>query len=70
MMASTATTKKIPTPIPALNIPPISSQLVNENNTMNSINILVICFFMIACLMLVTKIANLLVLITKNLIKF
>jgi hypothetical protein len=40
MIARIATTINIPTPIPALNIPPISSQLVNENNTTKSNTIL------------------------------
>lgn len=35
-----AITINIPTPIPALNIPPISAQLVNENNTTKSNTIL------------------------------
>lgn len=44
MTAITATTMKIPTPIPALKIPPTTSQLVNENNTKKSINNLLILF--------------------------
>ena len=47
--AITATTIKIPTPIPALNMPPITSQLVNENNTTISSSVLVKIFFMIFC---------------------
>jgi hypothetical protein len=35
-IASIATTIKIPTPIPALKIPPITEQLVNEINIANS----------------------------------
>lgn len=46
-MAITAITIKIPTPIPALNIPSITEQLVNEISTIKSINNLVISFFMI-----------------------
>jgi hypothetical protein len=45
-MAIIATTIKIPTPTPALNIPSITEQLVNEINTINSINNLVIFFCM------------------------
>lgn len=42
------TTIKIPTPIPALNIPSITEQLVNEINTIKSIAILVSLFCMIS----------------------
>lgn len=42
-----ATTIKIPTPIPALNIPSTTEQLENEINTIKSINKRVICFCMI-----------------------
>ena len=45
-MAIIATTIKTPTPTPALNIPSITEQLVNEINTINSIDNLVIFFFM------------------------
>ena len=40
-------TIKIPNPIPALKMSPITSQLVNENSITNTINILVILFCMI-----------------------
>lgn len=43
---SIATTKNIPTPIPALKISPITEQLENDTNTTNSINTRVICFCM------------------------
>ena len=46
-MAITATTIKIPTPIPALNIPSIIEQLVNERDITNSISILVIFVSMV-----------------------
>ncbi len=46
-MASTAITIKIPTPTPALNIPSIIEQLVNDSNTTKSINNLVSFFCMI-----------------------
>ncbi|WP_417984075.1 hypothetical protein [Flavobacterium sp. ZT3P35] len=46
-MAITATTIKIPTPIPALNIPSIMEQLVNERDITNSISILVIFVSMV-----------------------
>jgi hypothetical protein len=46
-MAITAITIKIPTPIPALNIPSITEQLVNEISIIKSINNLVISFCMI-----------------------
>jgi hypothetical protein len=46
IIAIIATTIKIPTPTPALNIPSITEQLVNEINTMKSINNLVIFFCM------------------------
>ena len=49
MMASTAITIKMPTPIPALNIPSIIEQLVNDSNTTKSINNLVSFFCMILC---------------------
>lgn len=49
MMANTATTIKIPTPTPALNIPSIIEQLVNDTNTTKSITILVSFFCMISC---------------------
>ena len=45
-IATIRTTKKMPTPTPALNIPSITEQLVNEINTINSINNLVIFFCM------------------------
>ena len=38
---------KIPTPIPALKMSPITSQLVNENSITNTINNLSILFCMI-----------------------
>ena len=44
--ANITTTKKIPNPIPALKISPITSQLVNEKSTMLSAKILFIIFFM------------------------
>jgi hypothetical protein len=47
----TATTKKIPTPTPALNIPSITEQLENENITTKRTKIRVICFCMIMKLM-------------------
>ncbi len=40
-------TMKIPNPIPALKMSPITSQLVNENSITNTINILSILFCMI-----------------------
>jgi len=40
-------TMKIPTPIPALKMSPITSQLVNENSITNTINNLSILFCMI-----------------------
>ena len=46
-MAITATTIKIPTPIPALNIPSIMEQLVNERDISNNISILVIFVSMV-----------------------
>ena len=46
-MAITTTTIKIPTPIPALNIPSIMEQLVNERDITNSISILVIFVSMV-----------------------
>ena len=46
-MAITATTINIPTPIPALNIPSIMEQLVNERDITNSISILVIFVSMV-----------------------
>lgn len=46
-MAIIATTIKIPTPIPALNIPSITEQLENEINTIKSIKSRVKCFCMI-----------------------
>lgn len=46
-MAITAITIKIPTPTPALNIPSITEQLVNEISIVKSINNLVVCFCMI-----------------------
>ena len=46
-MAITATTIKIPTPIPALNIPSIMEQLVDERDINNSISILVIFVSMV-----------------------
>ena len=49
MMASTAITIKMPTPIPALNMPSIIEQLVNYSNTTKSINNLVSFFCMILC---------------------
>ena len=49
MMASTAITIKMPTPIPALNMPSIIEQLVNDSNTTKSINNLVSFFCMILC---------------------
>ena len=49
-------TIKIPTPIPALKIPSITEQLVNENNTTKSIKIRVICFCMISKFRLKCKI--------------
>jgi|CXWL01.2.fsa_nt_gi hypothetical protein len=48
-MAITATTIKIPTPTPALNIPSIIEQLENEINTIKSINNRVSLFCMILC---------------------
>jgi len=45
-IAIIATTIKIPTPTPALNIPSITEQLVNEINTIKSINNRVIFFCM------------------------
>ncbi|WP_218043845.1 hypothetical protein, partial [Flavobacterium gawalongense] len=45
--AITAITIKIPTPIPALNIPSITEQLVNEISTIKRTNNLVIFFCMI-----------------------
>lgn len=47
--AITATTIKMPTPIPALNIPSIIEQLENEISTIKSINNLVSFFCMILC---------------------
>lgn len=47
MIATITTTMIIPTPIPALNIPSITEQLVNDINTIKSITILVSLFFMI-----------------------
>jgi hypothetical protein len=46
-MAITTITIKIPTPIPALNIPSIMEQLVNEISTIKRTNNRVISFFMI-----------------------
>ena len=46
-MAITATTINIPTPIPALNIPSIMEQLVNERDISNNISILVIFVSMV-----------------------
>ena len=46
----------MPTPIPALNIPSITEQLENENNTTKSIKIRVICFCMISKFRLKCKI--------------
>ncbi|WP_158616087.1 MULTISPECIES: hypothetical protein [Flavobacterium] len=45
----TATTINIPTPTPALNIPPIIEQLENDISTIKSINNLVSPFCMILC---------------------
>ena len=47
--AITAITIKMPTPIPALNIPSIIEQLENEISTIKSINNLVNFFCMILC---------------------
>ena len=47
IIASTAITIKIPTPIPALNIPSIMEQLVNESSTTKSISNLVSFFCMV-----------------------
>jgi hypothetical protein len=46
-IAITAITIKMPTPIPALNIPSTTEQLVNESNIIKSIINLVISFCMI-----------------------
>lgn len=47
IIAMIKTTIKIPTPIPALKISPITSQLVNENSITNTINKRVMIFCMI-----------------------
>lgn len=49
IIAITATTIKMPTPTPALNIPSIIEQLENDINTIKSINNLVSLFRMILC---------------------
>jgi hypothetical protein len=48
-MAITATTIKMPTPTPALNIPSIIEQLENDINTIKSINKRGSLFCMILC---------------------
>ena len=58
IIASTAMTIKIPTPTPALNIPSIIEQLVNDTNTTKSINILVSFFCMIFIFKLKYKITK------------
>jgi len=45
IIAITIMTIKIPKPIPALNISPMTSQLVNRNKTKLSAKILFIIFF-------------------------
>lgn len=55
-IAITATTKNIPTPTPALNMPSITEQLENDNSTITRTNIRVICFCMITKLRLECKI--------------
>ncbi len=46
IIATTKITIKIPNPIPALKMSPITSQLVNENSITNTINNLSILFCM------------------------
>lgn len=46
IIATMKITMKIPTPIPALKMSPITSQLVNENSITNTINIRVMNFCM------------------------
>ena len=55
IMAITKITINIPTPIPALKMSPISSQLVNENSITNTINKRVIFFCMILLFKLFLK---------------
>ena len=47
IMATIKITIKIPNPIPALKMSPITSQLVNENSITNTINKRVMFFCMI-----------------------
>jgi len=47
IIAITATTKNIPTPTPALNMPSITEQLENDNSIIKRTIIRVICFCMI-----------------------
>ncbi|WP_158615153.1 hypothetical protein [Flavobacterium sp. GSP27] len=54
----TATTINIPTPTPALNIPPIIEQLENDISTNESINSLVNFFSMISIFNLKYKITG------------
>lgn len=56
--ATTATTRNIPTPIPALNIPPMISQLVNNTAIMDSNNILGNKLFMICYIKLVDSVVG------------
>lgn len=44
-----AITAKAPTPIPALKIPAMASQLVNEKDTIKATSIVVNLIFMILC---------------------
>ncbi|KUJ62801.1 hypothetical protein AR687_05225 [Flavobacteriaceae bacterium CRH] len=55
IIAITKITINIPTPIPALKIPPITSQLVNENSITNTINKRVMIFCMILLFLIVLK---------------
>jgi len=57
-IAITATTKNIPTPTPALNIPSITEQLENDNSRIKRTKICVICFCMINKLGLECKIRS------------
>jgi hypothetical protein len=57
-IAITATTKNIPTPTPALNMPSTTEQLENDNSKIKRTNIREICFCMITKLRLECKIRS------------
>lgn len=55
IIATIKITIKIPNPIPALKMSPITSQLVNENSITNTINKRVMFFCMILLFLVVLK---------------